>query len=707
MSEARKVLARKESPVLSREGAVSTGSTLLNLACSDRPDIGFQKGGYYYIVGDTASGKAQPVRSKVMTPDGWKVIGSLQIGDTITDPDGGVANVTGVFPKGRLPVFCVVLSDGTKTECCGDHLWLVENINDRARNTERIKTTKEIEDVIAAGTWERFYVPVARPTIFRKQNSDLPLHPYLLGCLLGNGHFGRSILFSSTESEILEKLKLLLPANVSFHHISKGDYLLCKAGGYTNPLKSAIKALHLDGTKAHTKFIPYPYLRASIQNRILLLQGMLDTDGYVCPLGSLSFSSVSKRMAEQLAELVRSLGGIATISQKIAPKYTYRGEVRTGRTCYNVSIRMQDRESLVTLKRKRERIKSKGLANRYVVSVTPIGKKECVCISTSAKRHLYITDDYVVTHNTWTSMTCFAEACRNPAFKNYRLIFDDVEGGALMDIERYFGKEVAKRLESPSTKNGKPVHSDTVESFYYHLTDLIEEGEPFIYVLDSQDALSSESSEKKFAKQRKASDEDQDAKGSFGDGKAKYHSEHIRMVLSGIQKLGSILIIIGQTRDNLGMGFEKKTRSGGRALPFYANLEIWTSVAHLITRNVMGKDRTVGAMCQAYVKKNRVSGKTGKDRTVQIPIYYSHGIDDVGACVEYLIEEGHWKKKDHPDDKRRKIFDAHDFDFEGSVSELIRFIEEENLESKLVALVGKVWQEIEEATAVVRKPRYA
>ena len=321
--------------------------------------------------------------------------------------------------------------------------------------------------------------------------------------------------------------------------------------------------------------------------------------------------------------------------------------------------------------------------------------------------YYYLVGDSV-SGKTWLSLTCFAEACRNPAFKNHRLIFDDVEGGAMMDVAFYFGKEVARRMEPPSRRGKVPVFSDTVESFYYHLADCIADGEPFIYVLDSQDSLTSDSSSKKFRKQKKASEEGEDAAGSYGDGKAKYHSENLRQVLSGLRKTKSILIVIGQTRDNLGFGFEKKTRAGGRALRFYANLEIWTSVMGKIKRHIRGRDRTIGARCLAEVKKNRVTGKVGKDRAVQIPIYYSLGIDDVGSCVDFLIEEQHWPKLKNKDgdEGKKKIYDAYDIFFEGSRPGIVSYIEEEGLENKVKAITAAVWEEVEEECQPHRKRRY-
>ena len=315
--------------------------------------------------------------------------------------------------------------------------------------------------------------------------------------------------------------------------------------------------------------------------------------------------------------------------------------------------------------------------------------------------YYYLVGDSV-SGKTFLTLTCFAEACCNEAFNHHRLVFDDVEGGALMDIGHYFGRDVAKRMEPPArTKRGKPIYSDTVESFYYHVTDLLEERVPFIYVLDSQDSLTSSASAKKFRKQKHAAEEGEKAAGSFGDGKAKYHSEHIREILSGIRATKSILIIIGQTRDNLGMGFEKKTRAGGRALRFYANLEIWTSVAGKITRPVRDKKRTIGAKCLAEVKKNRVTGKVGKDRSALIPIYYDYGIDDIGSCVDFLIEEKHW-----PRVSKERIYEAPDLLFQGTRREIISHIEDENLESKLQQVTAKVWREIEAECRVERKRRY-
>lgn len=320
------------------------------------------------------------------------------------------------------------------------------------------------------------------------------------------------------------------------------------------------------------------------------------------------------------------------------------------------------------------------------------------------KGHYYFLVGDSQSGKTWTSLSCFAESARNAAFDDYELILDNVEDGALMDFSFYFGKKAASRIRPPAYHpDGSPKNSETVEDFYYHITDLLKAGKKIIYVLDSQDALDSKAANKKFAKQKKAHQKGEKEAGSYGDGKAKYHSENIRGLLALLRKTGSILIIIGQTRDNVGsLGFDKKTRSGGKALKFYATLEIWTSVKPLkgkIIKTVREKPRTVGIICLAEVRKNRFTGRVGKDRTVEIPIYFDYGIDDIGSCIDYLVAEQHWNAT-------KGVIQASEFNFKGQRSKLIRYIEQKELEKDLRKLTAKVWKQIEDESRIERKRRY-
>lgn len=305
---------------------------------------------------------------------------------------------------------------------------------------------------------------------------------------------------------------------------------------------------------------------------------------------------------------------------------------------------------------------------------------------------------------TWLSLTCFAEAAINPNFDGYEFIYDNVEDGALMDVEAYFGPRVVARMRAPG-RNGE--NSTTVESFYdnvhYNVQRSKKSGKPFIYVLDSQDALDSEAAAEKADENRAARATDKEQKGSYGDGKAKYHSENIKRALIGVRETNSILIIIGQTRDNIsGMG-DPKTRSGGRALRFYATLEIWTSIREKMMKTIRGEARQIGVLVKIQIKKNRF---TGKNHAVEVPIYTSIGMDDTGSCVDYLLEEKYWKLKKVKDEDT-KVIVAPEFEFEGSRAALIRHIEQNDLEQDLRQLVADLWDEIQEAMTVQRKNRYA
>ena len=312
---------------------------------------------------------------------------------------------------------------------------------------------------------------------------------------------------------------------------------------------------------------------------------------------------------------------------------------------------------------------------------------------------------------TFLSLTCFAEATLNSNFAKHRLIYDNVENGALMDIKKFFGTAVAKRIRPPAKdKNGLPVFSTTIEEFYDNLDDACRKNNPFIYVLDSMDGLSSDAEMDKFQEDKKARRKNKDISGSYGDGKAKINSSHLRQFINELNRLGSLLIVVSQTRANFS-GYGGKAHTGGHALPFYASIEIMSSVKELITKTYKGKKRAQGTLCKIRVKKNRVSGK---DREVLIPIYTSIGIDDTGSCVDYLIDEKHWcrvktkkeKASVKKEDAEGSNIEAEEFEFIGTREKLIQHIGDNDLEKDLREIVADVWNDIEEAVQVKRKKRY-
>lgn len=299
---------------------------------------------------------------------------------------------------------------------------------------------------------------------------------------------------------------------------------------------------------------------------------------------------------------------------------------------------------------------------------------------------------------TFFSKGFLAEASINPAFDGYRLIFDDTERGDKIDTAKFFGERLAKRIEPPKrTKDGSPIYSETVEDMYRNVDDALKAG-PFVYVVDSETCLTCEADVKKAKASKWAAERGEDAAGSYGTDKAKVHSSCLRRLLAPLEKSGSILVVVNQTRDRIGWEarFNPKTRPGGRALEFYATVAMWSKVAKVVKKEVAGEKVQLGILSEIHVKRTRI---TGRDRTVEVPIYHSLGVDDVGSCCDYLVSRKHW-----PEDAGR--IEAPEWKFSGRREKLIRKIEEEGLEKELRLLVMEKWNEIEAASTMQRKKRY-
>lgn len=312
--------------------------------------------------------------------------------------------------------------------------------------------------------------------------------------------------------------------------------------------------------------------------------------------------------------------------------------------------------------------------------------------------YLFVGDS--ASGKTFITLTCLAEAAINPAFDEYQLIYDPAEGGAKMDFAKFFGSKMAERVvDAKGGQNWEmPEASRTVEEFYYNLDNALNRG-PCIYILDSMDVLSTEDEQDFFDAKKKAHEEGKDkSSGTYGTSKPKLNSTNLRAMIPRLAASGSILIIITQTRDNIGFGaqFNPKTRGGGHALKFYADLELWTSRKETIKEKVLGKNRQLGIRAAIKVKKNRYTGVEGE---VEIPIYHSFGIDDIGSCVEYLLDEGHWKKSGG------KI-KATEFDFHGFEKDLCKKIDTEHLKPRLRKIVAGVWNKIAERTKIERQSPY-
>jgi hypothetical protein len=356
------------------------------------------------LADDMGLGKAQPLDAKILTPRGWKLMGDVQIGDKIINSQGQVSHVTGVFPQGIKDIYRVEFTDESATECCDDHLWLVNNAVRRRRGSApRLKSLRDISSSLHDGSGNlRHFIPMVQPVQFHE--GELPMDPYLLGVLLGDGGLNNNaVMLSSADEEVLAQVKSLLPSGVSLTYASGYDWRLSQGRvSRPNPVTVSLRSLGLMGHRAEAKFVPDLYKFASMTSRVALLQGLLDTDGCVRSAdNNIEYSSTSLRLALDVIELVQSLGGKATLRKKRA-FYTYKGEKREGQLCYRMSIALPPDVQPFRLTRKASiyHPRRKYPPVRAMKSVTFVGRKEAQCIATDAPDHLYVTDDYILTHNT-------------------------------------------------------------------------------------------------------------------------------------------------------------------------------------------------------------------------------------------------------------------------------------------------------------------
>lgn len=364
------------------------------------------------IVLATAGGKAQPLYSKIKTPNGWIRMRDVRIGDTVSTPDGGTSTVTQIFPQGKKDVYRITFEDGRATECCLDHLWQVYS-HTAYRGWKKgwnIVDVKSLIEISHHHTNKRLdggmavKIPLLQGDSTPEQKYSL--HPYVVGSLLGDGCMtGATTYFSSSDLEIIKHIQRLLPRAFDLNHISRYDYAIVQKkikryGSFVQLLKD----IGIHGCNSYNKFIPSAYLNGSYQQRLDLLRGLLDTDGYAAKQGAVSYSTTSKQLAQDVVELVRSLGGISKIRRVYTPTYTYKGVKRVGAKTYTISIIYHTPSELFTLPRKQVRVSS--VRRELKLRIASIEKlntpQECQCIAIDSTDHLYITDNYIVTHNTLT-----------------------------------------------------------------------------------------------------------------------------------------------------------------------------------------------------------------------------------------------------------------------------------------------------------------
>lgn len=391
-----------------------------------------------YVNGPAGTGKAQPLYSKILTPTGWINMGDVSVGDFVISVEGTPTKVLGVYPQGIKDIYEVVFDDNTKTHCCGDHLWETQNRLERdGKRTGTIKNTFEIKNTLQGKDGRKNHsIPLVSPIQFYTKN--MFIDPYIMGILLGDGCFHlNAVKLSSADAEIISYVSTWASNHsLLVEHRSNYDYDIVrsdkKKGMYCpNPLQVEIKKLGLFNHKSYDKFIPPDYLVNSIDHRIALLQGLMDSDGTISRNGMCAdMSTTSKQLAYDVRALVNSLGGKVTIRHKKST-YTYNDIKYDGRISYRITLKLPAGIIPFRLQRKVNRFipKSKYAPKRYICDVKLVGKSEAQCIMVEHPRHLYVTDDYILTHNTFLAIAKAVQGLRENKYKKIILTRPVVQAG--------------------------------------------------------------------------------------------------------------------------------------------------------------------------------------------------------------------------------------------------------------------------------------
>ena len=350
--------------------------------------------------GIMGSGKALLNGTSVVTPNGYVPIEKLSVGDLVIGEDGKPHKVLGVYPQGVKSMYKLTFSDRNEIVCCEDHLWTFQKPQDkkvckyRTMSVKQLLSEKLFTQTDKCKNWN-IHIPISKPVEF--DSNSLPLNPYLLGLMLGDGCLQRKVSFVNGEDDILEKFKKIVGVeNVRSYHRTNAtqlDLKVCET-------RTLLRELFPTDLKSGDKFIPKEYLTSTIDDRYNLVRGLMDTDASCCG-GYFEYSTVSKQLAEDMTFILESLGCTVTTSLKENVGYTHKGVKLQGQNCYRLFIRCDDLKLLVSSEKHLSRIKAvKTKPNRTLRSIEKVGSSDCTCIMVDNPTKLFLTEHFIPTHNT-------------------------------------------------------------------------------------------------------------------------------------------------------------------------------------------------------------------------------------------------------------------------------------------------------------------
>ena len=385
---------------------------------TSRPKISFLS------TGSTGVGKANRDNEPIPTPtkNGYTLMGKLKVGDYVYNRYGKPVKVTGVYHKGLKDVYRLTLTDGRYIDCAEDHLWTYKSRSGSGAKKWKTISTKELMKKKIATPQKngrihyQFVIPQNGEV--KRKPIDYYLDPYVLGSLLGNGSFRmQHVVYSSNDKEQVSYISELL--NLPYIKDKSKNYnYYFKIGTMNNgnnkrlQVKDALQEVpELINKKSGDKFIPDIYKYGSIEQRWSLIQGLFDTDGTIQNSSryNVSYSTTSKQLAEDVQEVLWSLGIMTSINA-----HSNKRDWNDSKTFdYHVHVKVQnkDKYKFFRLQRKLERAyeaqkvvkkREKKFDTIAIKSIEKLDYQEpMTCIMVDDPEHLYLAGKgHIVTHNT-------------------------------------------------------------------------------------------------------------------------------------------------------------------------------------------------------------------------------------------------------------------------------------------------------------------
>ena len=368
------------------------------------------------------TGKLQPNTEPVLTPGGWVPMGDIKPGMFVVGSQGYAVKVLETFPGKDLKIYRVDFCDGTFTHCCEDHLWQVQTQKDIQKGKSRVLPFSEILGKIdhRNATMGYYYsIPLCKPVEYGHVNEyengyrvgqyypNFDLDPYLVGWLIGDGCLATpgtnqvsSSIFTRDIDWVEEKIRGIASKNVKVSRIEPSPSAPNVARLYFSiDIHQQLREIGLLGQYSHEKRIPREYMLGSIQQRKDLLAGLMDTDGSVLKFNSkrlkIRFHSSSEGLSLDVCELVRSLGGYATMSVSVRndkDRPEYNVNIRTWFNPFQLPAKADVYGGYIpTFKRIKK-----------MIGAEYVGKMDGQCLRVDAADSLYLTRDFIVTHNTYS-----------------------------------------------------------------------------------------------------------------------------------------------------------------------------------------------------------------------------------------------------------------------------------------------------------------